>query len=319
MAAFPTVRITVVGDLILDSFIWGRVQRISPEAPVPVVEVVRETECLGGAANVARNLAALGAQPILVGVVGPDAAGRRFLELLDEGGIDGGGVVIDESRRTTSKSRIIAHHQQVCRFDREDRDPPSVERLDEVRHRTLDSLPSVRGMIISDYAKGMISRPLTEPLIERCRQEGIVVAADPKVRNLSLYAGVDVITPNKHEAELASGVDIVNDETLGLAARIVQERSRSKQVLITRGDEGMSLLDGDLLHDFPAVAREVFDVTGAGDTVIATFTLALAAGATAEEAAFLSNHAAGVVVGKLGTATLTGDELRRATLSTVRR
>jgi D-glycero-beta-D-manno-heptose-7-phosphate kinase len=316
---FPTVRIAVVGDLILDSFIWGKVERISPEAPVPVVEVVRETECLGGAANVARNLAALQAQPILVGVVGADAAGDRFLDLLGRDGIAGEGVVVDGSRRTTAKSRIIAHHQQVCRFDREDRRPPATECLDDVGHRALASLSTVQAVIISDYAKGLISSALTAPLIEKCRSGGIVIAADPKARDLVPYRGVDVITPNKHEAELASGVSIVDDESLGLAARIVQERSRALQVLITRGEEGMSLLDGDLLHDFPAVAREVFDVTGAGDTVIAVFALALAAGATSEEAAFLSNHAAGVVVGKLGTATLTRDELRGALNSTLNR
>jgi D-glycero-beta-D-manno-heptose-7-phosphate kinase len=316
---FPTVRIAVVGDLILDSFIWGKVDRISPEAPVPVVEVVQETECLGGAANVARNLAALGAQPVLIGVVGADSAGRRFLELLGEDGIDGGGVVVDSSRRTTAKSRIIAHQQQVCRFDREDRTPPTGARLEEVRRRALESLHALRAVIISDYAKGMVSSALTEPLIRSCRSEGIIVAADPKVRDLEPYRGVDVITPNRHEAELASGVSIVDRDSLGHAARIVQERCSARQVLITRGEEGMSLLDGDGLHDFPAAGREVFDVTGAGDTVIAAFALALAAGATPPEAAFLSNHAAGIVVGKLGTATLTRDELRRALNSTLNR
>ncbi len=314
--AFPNVRVAVVGDLILDSFIWGKVERISPEAPVPVVEVVRETECLGGAANVARNLAALDAQPILIGVVGPDRAGRRFLDLLAEERIDGSGVVVDDSRRTTTKSRIIAHHQQVCRFDREDRDPPSPERFAEVRQRALDIVSEVHAVLISDYSKGMISGALIGPLIERCRAAGVLVAVDPKVRDLTLYRGVDVITPNKHEAELASGVDILDEISLGMAARIVQERSGSRQVLITRGEEGMSLLDGDLLQNFPAVAREVFDVTGAGDTVIATYALALAAGAPPADAALLSNHAAGVVVGKLGTATLTRDELVRAVIST---
>ncbi len=312
LARFPAVQIAVVGDLILDTFIWGRVERISPEAPVPVVDVVRETDCLGGAANVARNLAALGARPILIGVVGADSAGRRFQELLEEGGIDGRGVVVDPARCTTTKSRIIAHHQQVCRFDREDRRPPVAALLDQVRGRALQALSDVRGLIISDYAKGMISHGLTRPLIERCGEGGITVAADPKSRDLSLYRGVSVITPNRHEAELAAGVDIVDRESLGRAARVIQERCACRQVLITRGEEGMSLLDGELLHEFPAVAREVFDVTGAGDTVIATFSLALAAGATPAEAAVLSNHAAGVVVGKLGTATLTGEELRRA-------
>lgn len=314
--AFPNVRIAVIGDLILDSFIWGKVERISPEAPVPVVEVVRETECLGGAANVARNLAALDAQPILIGVVGRDPPGRRFLDLLAEERIDGGGVVVDDSRRTTTKSRIIAHHQQVCRFDREDRNPPSPERFADVRQRALDVVSEVQAVLISDYSKGMISGALTGPLIERCQAAGVIVVVDPKVRDLTLYRGVDVITPNKHEAELASGVDILDETSLGMAARIIQERSGSRQVLITRGEEGMSLLDGDLLQNFPAVAREVFDVTGAGDTVIATYALALAAGAPPADAALLSNHAAGVVVGKLGTATLTRDELVRAVIST---
>ena len=317
--AFRTVRIAVIGDLILDSFIWGRVDRISPEAPVPVVEVTRETECLGGAANVARNLSALGAHPVLIGVVGSDPAGDRFRDLLEENGIDGSGVVVDPSRRTTTKSRIVAHHQQVCRFDREDRRPPDPEWLAEAGRRALDRLSGVQGLVISDYAKGMISRSVTEPLIAHCRRRGLVVAADPKVRDLDLYAGVDVITPNQHEAELASGVDIMDAESLGRAARIVRERSRSRQVLITRGDEGMALLDGERIHEFPAVAREVFDVTGAGDTVIATFALALAAGTTPSEAAVLSNHAAGVVVGKLGTATLDGAELCQALDATHRR
>jgi len=309
---FSDQRVAVIGDLILDEFIWGRVDRISPEAPVPVVEVTRESEHLGGAANVARNLVSLGGRVRLVGILGDDAAGRRFLGHLDDGGIDGSGIVSDSTRRTTTKSRIIAHHQQVCRFDREGRrdlDEATARRLEEQALKALDGVDAV---VISDYGKGVVSRGLVRAVVDRAREKSMFVAADPKRADFSAYEGVSIITPNLKEASRASGVEITSEELLMEAAKRIQAVCRGEHVLITRGEEGMSLLTGGRMEHFAAVAREVFDVTGAGDTVIAALTLAFSSRATPADAAVIANHAAGVVVGKLGTATVSVEELQAA-------
>lgn len=309
---FPDCTVGVFGDLILDRFIWGTVDRISPEAPVPVVAVLRESELLGGAANVAGNVVALGGRAEVSGLVGADAAGDRLLELLASAGIGCAGVVRRKDRRTTCKSRVIAHHQQVCRYDHEEREPLSEDALVELSGRISGLLSAADSLVISDYAKGVVHPRLTGNLIAAGRAGHKFVAADPKRRDLSVYGGVSLITPNLKEAEQATGLELSDTQDLLAAARIIRRLARSQEVLITRGERGMALFDGRHLQHIPTFAREVFDVTGAGDTVIATLALARAAGATTAEAALLANLAAGIVVGKLGTATASSAELEAA-------
>ena len=306
---FPDQPILVVGDLMLDRFVWGRVERISPEAPVPVVEVERESVHLGGAANVACNLAVLKARPFLVGVVGCDEAGERLVEELHRQEISSEGVVRANDRTTTIKTRILAHHQQVCRTDRESREPLSQGVLGKMRGVYQTFLNQAKGIILSDYAKGALSPNLVLDLIRDCREAKKFLAVDPKAGDFSVYRGASLITPNKKEAERASGVEIVDQSSFIQAGRKLLELTASDYLLITRGEEGMTLFEGKEHSHIPTVAREVFDVTGAGDTVIASLTLAVAAGASLGEAAALANHAAGVVVGKLGTAAATADEI----------
>jgi D-beta-D-heptose 7-phosphate kinase/D-beta-D-heptose 1-phosphate adenosyltransferase len=313
--AFKGCSVAILGDLILDRFIWGTVERISPEAPVPVVAVQRESELPGGAANVASNVVALGGRAELAGLVGTDPDGDRLLELLAGAGV-GCDDVIRQPGRTTCKTRIIAHHQQVCRFDREAR-PPVEEGLARLARRTTGLVKRVNSVVISDYAKGAVDPLITSSLIATCRAEHKFVAADPKRRDFGVYGGVSLITPNLKEAEQATGLLLDDPNRLLAAARIIRRQARAGEVLITLGERGMTLFDGRDLTHIAAVAREVFDVTGAGDTVIATVSLAKAAGATTVEAALLANLAAGIVVGKLGTATVSAEELEAAVRSHV--
>jgi D-beta-D-heptose 7-phosphate kinase/D-beta-D-heptose 1-phosphate adenosyltransferase len=294
---------------MLDRFVWGRVERISPEAPVPVVEVVKETVHLGGAANVAYNLAVLKARPLLVGVVGSDEAGDRLVEELHRQEISSEGIVRDQGRSTTIKTRIIAHNQQVCRTDREDKTPLSQGTVDQMRSAYQPLLEQAKGIIISDYAKGACSEALVVDLIQEARQAKKFLAVDPKSDDFSVYRGASIVTPNKKEAVRASGVEIVDEASFIQAGEKLLEVIASDYLLITRGEEGMTLFEGKEHSHIPTVAREVFDVSGAGDTVIASLTLAVAAGASIRDAAILANHAAGVAVGKLGTAAATGEEI----------
>ncbi len=307
---FKDLPIAVAGDMILDRFIWGRVERISPEAPVPVIEITNETIHLGGAANVASNLVSLGARPVPLGVVGTDEAGRALLDEFARFGIDAHGVVSQESRVTTVKTRIIAHHQQVCRADRETRTPVVGETLQKLLEIGADVVSRCSAVILSDYLKGLLVAPLVDCLVESSRKRGTFLAADPKADDFGIYRGVSIITPNKREAERASGLTILDDQSLVRAEDRLLEKTGAGHILITRGEEGMTLIEKGRHFHLPTLAREVFDVTGAGDTVIATLTLAVAAGATVREAADLANHAAGIVVGKVGTAAATTEELR---------
>jgi D-beta-D-heptose 7-phosphate kinase/D-beta-D-heptose 1-phosphate adenosyltransferase len=309
VSGFSNCTIAVIGDLILDEFVWGNVERISPEAPVPVVEVTRESEHLGGAANVALNLTGLGAKVDLVGVVGKDLAAERLSERLVSCGMSIDSVVRDSERRTTIKTRIVAHHQQVCRTDRETKKnlPPTIR--EKVIDCAREAIAKADAVILSDYGKGVLSDEISALLIEYCREKSKFVAVDPKVNDFSHYGQASIITPNKWEAELASGVSISDDASLEQAGKKILRITSAHDVLITRGHEGMSLISAEGRLDIPTVAREVFDVTGAGDTVIATLALGVAAGATVHEAAVLANHAAGVVVGKLGTASASINEL----------
>ncbi len=300
----------VVGDVMLDRFVWGRVSRISPEAPVPVVTIEREDYHLGGAANVARNIASLGGSPLLLGVVGEDEAGGTLRRSLGERGLSSEAVLTDASRRTTVKTRIIAHSQQVVRADWESTD----DIAGEVEARTIALLDEVvrrsKAIVLSDYSKGALTPRVIERAIAASKDRGVPILVDPKVHRYRLYRGVTLLTPNLNEAERVTGIDVRSESDLSHAAERILDELECEAVLITRGEQGMSLYQRSrpALH-IAAAAREVYDVTGAGDTVIATAALALACGENLSRAAELSNRAAGIVVGKLGTATVLPEEL----------
>jgi D-beta-D-heptose 7-phosphate kinase/D-beta-D-heptose 1-phosphate adenosyltransferase len=310
---FRDHRILVVGDIMVDQFIWGRVDRISPEAPVPVVCVTDESFRLGGATNVVNNVRALGGMASVSGVVGRDEMGRMALRMLENHGVDAAGVVLSEHQRTTIKTRIIAHSQQVVRVDRED----AVDISPEVRDKMLEYLakviPEVDGVVLSDYNKGVMVEGLVSEVIRLCRDHGVKCAVDPKVARIGYYKSCTVITPNHIEASRATGISLRSEGDMKRIATALRELLDPEAVLITYGEKGMVLLGSDSseLRHIDAVARSVYDVTGAGDTVISTLILALASGATMLEAAVLSNFAAGVAVGKVGTATVTIDEIKR--------
>jgi D-beta-D-heptose 7-phosphate kinase/D-beta-D-heptose 1-phosphate adenosyltransferase len=296
--------------LKLDEILWGRARRIAPEAPVPVVEIERETLHLGGAGNVAANLAAMGASPIVIGVIGPDTAGERLRAEFARAGIGTSGIVIDETRPTTVKTRIIAHSQHVVRADREKKAfvEGAIER--ELARKFLDLLSDVDGVVVSDYEKGVITPTLLKSILPAGAERKIPVCIDPKLKNFEYYSPATIITPNQNEAESATRIPIENVETLEMAGRRLRAMLGNVNILITRGEGGMSLFNGDSeVTHVPTVAREVYDVTGAGDTVVATLALALTSGASSVEAAILANHAAGIVVGKVGTATASADEI----------
>lgn len=308
---FQGRRLIVLGDLMLDEFIWGEVRRISPEAPVPVVEVRRETLQLGGAGNVVTNLLALGAEAIPIGILGEDEAGRRMRALFADEGASVEGLLTVPDRPTTRKTRIVAHSQQMVRADREDRSLISEAIERQILALYLAALPSADAVILSDYDKGLLTPALLQSAIRAARAAGKPICLDPKIRHFSHYRLVDVVTPNQLEAERASGIEITDPVSLLQAASRIRDLLDCRHVLITRGELGMSLFDaGGTISHIPTTAREVYDVTGAGDTVIATLTLALAAGAPLLDAAILANLAAGVVVGKVGTAAVSQDELR---------
>jgi D-beta-D-heptose 7-phosphate kinase/D-beta-D-heptose 1-phosphate adenosyltransferase len=305
---FPRVRLLVVGDLMLDQFVWGKVSRISPEAPVPVVHVSGESFHLGGAANVAANVRALGGRAGVVGVVGADSAGTRVLRDLRSIGASVGGVIRSRGQATTQKIRILADQQQVVRLDREQ---PSIdERLARaVAERVRRAAGSVDGIVVSDYGKGVITGALLAALAGRNGRRPMLFI-DPKKGNFAHYAGATLLKPNLEAAAAASGIEIVDEGSLERAGERLLELWQSDAVLISRGEEGMTLFRAKAgMQHFPTAAREVFDVTGAGDTVLSTAALALGAGASFEEAAVLANQAAGIVVAKLGTAAVSAKEL----------
>ena len=310
---FARTTLLVVGDVMIDEFIWGRVSRISPEAPVPVVAVTSDTLLLGGAANVVNNVHSLGGRVLLTGVIGSDRMGEKMKELLAEKGIDLEGIAVEPERPTTVKTRIIAHNQQVVRFDRESLEP--IHRQSQQKLLTyIDSCwDKVDGIIISDYGKGVITPGLMGFIMDKRKADDKLVAVDPKMNNFELYRGVTVLTPNSKEAEVAAGRQIRDEDSLKEVGRNLLERFASQAVLITRGEEGMILFERTgKITKVPTVAKEVYDVTGAGDTVIGTLTLALAAGSDFAQAAVLANYAAGIVVGKVGTAIVTPEELKKA-------
>ncbi len=314
MENFPRSGVLVVGDIMADHFIWGRVSRISPEAPVPVVEVSKDRFMLGGCANVLNNVFAMGGRVHLAGVVGCDETGRRLLSEFEARGVATDGIVVEKGRPTTLKTRIVAHGQQVVRFDQEDRRPLTSGSVQKILAYIRSLRDDLGALVISDYSKGVITRPLLEGIRREVAGRPIFTCVDPKQRDFSLYEGFDIITPNHYEAGHAAGEEILNGQDHVRVGMKLMKSFSFKALLITRGESGMSLFerDGGVRHTaFPTEAREVFDVTGAGDTVIGVFALCMAAGASFREAAYLANHAAGIVVGKAGTATVTREELKK--------
>ena len=311
VSRFSGQPVLVAGDVMLDRFIVGRVTRISPEAPVPVVQFESEYVRLGGAANVANNIAVLSGRATLVGLVGSDSAGERLCEQLAAAGVGVDGVVIDPGRPTTEKVRIVTErNQQVARVDYE-RD---TDASGEVERAIVDRIARLgdkaKTLLVSDYLKGTITRRAIEALVAvGGRGKRIALVVDPKIPHLSFYAGATLITPNHHEAEIATNRRIRTDDDARETARDFRARAQCEAVLITRGEHGMWLSDAAAEGPIPAVGREVADVTGAGDTVVAVLALALGAGATLAEAAILANHAAGIVVARFGPATVKPDEL----------
>ncbi len=316
---FPRSRVLVVGDMMVDHFIWGKVSRISPEAPVPVVEVKRESYLLGGSANVLNNVLAMGGKCFAGGVIGDDDMGRWLVRELRKRKVDTGGVIEERDRPTTVKTRIVAHSQQMVRYDRESTQSIHAESAGRIIKYIKKIRGSLGAVIISDYSKGVISEKLLNGIRQATAGSRMVVCVDPKQSDFSLYRGFDVVTPNHHETERALGIEDINGKGAGQQVKVrraveaLLDRFQIKALLVTRGEEGMSLYEKDAsMTHIPAFAREVFDVTGAGDTAIGVFALSLAAGATFREAAFLANQAAGIAVGKVGTATVSRDELLRA-------
>ncbi len=311
--AFKGKKILVVGDVILDRYIFGKVNRISPEAPVPIVEVQDETFLLGGATNVANNIVSLGGTASIAGIVGKDSAGRLLRRLLEERSIDTEGL-IEDSRHTTVKTRVIAHNQQVVRFDREDKKRLDGKNLVTFQNYLKKAVQGHDAIIVSDYKKGVVSSALIKALVKYAKQRDLFIAVDPKVGHFHFYKNVSLITPNIMEASQGSGVEIKDEDSLMKAGKALISRLSCRYVLITRGEAGMSLFERDIKREIsvthiPTVAKKVFDVTGAGDTVIAAYTLAYSVGASALDSALIANHAAGIVVGEVGTATVTPDKL----------
>ncbi len=314
MRAFKDIRILVLGDLIIDHFIWGSVSRISPEAPVPVVNVTHDNLLLGGSANVVNNIYALGAQAATCGLVGKDDMGRRLLALLTNLQSNSHGVIQTSQRPTTIKTRIIAQGQQVVRFDREDSAPVTGRELAGIKKFIKDNIAGYNAVIVSDYNKGIIT-PNVMAHLRACLADypDIPLIIDPKPNDPARFAGATIITPNHYEAEQLTGIKIIDENSLRAAGVKLLAELGSEAVLITRGEAGMGLVerDGNTII-IPTVAREVFDVTGAGDTVIAALALGLAARLSYADAAALANYAAGIVVGKVGTATASQAELLEA-------
>ena len=319
LPAFGRVKVLVIGDLMLDEFVWGKVNRISPEAPVPVVWVQSESVMPGGAANVANNIRALGGEAVVVGVVGEDRWGNALLSDLAARRIDTSGV-LTTARPTTVKTRVIAHHQQVVRVDREQREPLPAGSVERLIRAVTQRIKAVDAVVIEDYGKGVITRQLLAKVIPLARAHRKIITVDPKQEHFDLYRRVTALTPNREEAGEAVGRELQSNADVQRAGTEILKRLACEGLLITLGEDGMCLFERTSRRGgarqgvrrllIPTVAQEVFDVAGAGDTVIAAFTLALAGGAPMAQAARIANHAAGIVIGKLGVAVATPEELR---------
>jgi len=311
-------RIAVVGDLMLDRYIWGSVNRISPEAPVPVIDMETEQARLGGAANVAKNIKSLGGEPFLLGVIGADNSGKQLLDILAESNFLTSGVIVDQARPTTVKTRLIAHNQHVARIDRELNADISAAIQKNLLGALLDVIDSIDGIILEDYNKGVIVKDLISEIIRLANQRNKIINADPKFNNFFEYRNVTVFKPNRKEAEEVMGVRLQSEHDVINAGRILLEKLGAKNILLTRGEHGMSLFESDgTVSHLPTKAGKVADVSGAGDTVISTLTMSLAAGATTKEAATLANFAGGIVCGYVGIVPIDPEELKQIVLSDV--
>ncbi len=313
-------RILVIGDVMLDHFIWGAVRRISPEAPVPIVEVTKETTFPGGAANVARNISAFSPYAYLMGRVGRDSAAGELKKLLNEEGVNTDPMLESDTLPTIAKTRIIARQQHVVRVDREVIEKLSAEELQQISSRLEVMLPDLDGVIIEDYGKGFVTQAFADQVLGLCKAAGKLVTVDPSPRNPLSWHGASLVKPNRLEAFAAAGIQdhhklippLEDMRLLEVGEQLLDQWAVGK-VLVTLGEQGMILFQRDSApHHIPTRAREVYDVSGAGDTAIAFLTLALAAGLSAEDAADIANHASGIVVGKLGTARVMKDELLAA-------
>lgn len=313
LAGFKDQKVAVLGDVMLDEYLFGEVNRISPEAPVPIVRVSRERAVLGGAANVAANLKAVGALPVLVGPYQRDPAGLRLLGILEAQGIPCGRLVEDPSRPTIIKTRVIGQQQQMLRIDREDTDPLRDAAVEGLIQGLEAALEGAGALIISDYAKGTVCGPVMDRVRSLCAARAIPWIVDPKPANAALYRGATLMTPNTKELGELSRMASRSDRDVAEAGRALVGELGLSGLLVTRSEKGMALLAPETPHPepwfIPTEAREVFDVSGAGDTVIAVFSASVAAGADWKDAAMLANAAAGVVVGKMGTATATPEEI----------
>ncbi|MDO9207868.1 MAG: D-glycero-beta-D-manno-heptose-7-phosphate kinase [Sulfuricurvum sp.] len=301
-------RILVIGDLMIDHYLWGGCERISPEAPVQVVDISRETTVLGGAGNVINNLAALGASVYVAGVIGSDESGEELKEMLLALGVSVDGLVVQQGRKTSKKSRIVASNQQILRYDRESKDPISQESAKGVVEYATGVMGQCDIVILSDYGKGVITEEVAQGIIDNARTMGKKVLVDPKGKDYTKYRGAYLLTPNKKEASEATGIVIQDDVSLQTALLTLKETCNLECSMITLSEDGIAIYD-DSMRRFPTVAREVFDVTGAGDTVIASLAFGLSASMSIDDAARFSNRAAAVVVGKIGSATVTLEEI----------
>ncbi len=304
--------VLVVGDVMVDHFIWGNVSRISPEAPVPVVDVQKDSILLGGCANVLNNIHAMGGRVYVAGVIGADNIGKKMLMELSDRKIETKGIIVEKNRPTTLKTRIVAHGQQMVRFDKENRKPIPQSSINRILEYVKSLRKKIGAIVISDYNKGVVSKELIQGIKKIVGNSNIFICLDPKQNNFSIYKGVDVITPNHYEVQRAAGMEITSDNNIQQLSESLLKKYAFPAILVTRGEEGMSLFENGrkVVHTyFPSQAKEVYDVTGAGDTVIGTLALGLAAQADMKEATCLANLAAGLVVEKIGTATVSQKEL----------
>jgi rfaE bifunctional protein kinase chain/domain len=315
LKSFPSVKLLVVGDIMMDRSIFGKVSRISPEAPVPVIIAETEDFNLGGAANVAHNIRSLGGTVSLCGIVGDDENGRKIYRRIVERGIQPQGIFFEQGRQTTIKTRIIAHHphyQQLVRVDRETTDRPKVTTFRSLTKFLMEKMEDFDGIVFSDYGKGLLSRKLIQTVVKKAKKSKKLIMVDPKLGNFFFYKGATVITPNTNEASEASRIPVTDQFSVEKMGRTLLRRLKCDALVITQGEKGMTIFESFRKpYRVPTVAKEVYDVTGAGDTVIGTMALALGTGAAVsyKDAASLANYAAGIVVGKVGTAIVSKEEL----------
>ncbi|UCD37824.1 MAG: D-glycero-beta-D-manno-heptose-7-phosphate kinase [Fidelibacterota bacterium] len=309
------LRIAVVGDMMLDTYVWGSCSRISPEAPVPVVTVERENTSLGGAGNVINNLLGLGANPVIFSTVGEDHAGEQIQAILKASEVPIDNLLISPSRPTTEKTRILARHQQVARIDRENTTPVNQQDATWLQERFQDTIPNIHGVILSDYRKGLLTDAFAHSIISTASQEKIPIFIDSKAEDYRIFTGATCITPNAAEASMASGIQVTDDEDAVRAGKQINEMTGIPNILITRGSQGMTLVNHQGATHLPTIAQQVYDVSGAGDTVVTTLATGVVAGLDWVPAAQLANLAAGIVVGKAGTVPINSAELVNALTS----